>query len=250
MKNTIVSATGVSRRYGNVCAVAGADLQISAGSVLALMLTGCSSEWPLMPTPNVYTDPDRQVFSDLDESLQSNAVELLYATDRVPETGEDGAFGYGYDRSGSMAFGTTVVELGDDVGWEQLLDASRTGQRPADPELKMGNVTELARAPATPTPFTVRDGEIIDDPEMLAERAEAVSLLRKTILGRLAQTPRKELFIYVHGYDNSFQDAATDLQTSGVSGPVNFIVLQITTTPFSSSLSVQGRMRLSREPAS
>lgn len=131
-----------------------------------------------MPTPTIYTEADRQVFGDLDESLQSNELELLYPTDRMRKTGEDGALGYGSERSDSLAFGTAIAKLGEDVTWEPLLAASRTGQRPADIQLSMGGITELGRAPETPMPYRAIDGEIIEDPEALAERAAAVAMLR------------------------------------------------------------------------
>ncbi len=52
------------------------------------------------------------------------------------------------------------------------------------------------------------DGEIVEDPEAVAARDASIARLQAEVRRRLALTPRKDAYIYVHGYDNTFDDAA------------------------------------------
>ena len=65
------------------------------------LLVGCSSDHPLMPTPNVYAGPGKYPADEIPESLRSNQVELLYVTDRERETDQNGETFYGAVRSNS-----------------------------------------------------------------------------------------------------------------------------------------------------
>ena len=180
------------------------------GSVLAcvLLIAGCAESRQLMPTPNLYTDETATLFEALPEEYTSPLVELIYVTDRAPETDEAGNLRYGYKRSNSLAVGTTVVDLGQNATWEELVEASRTHTRFGEFELRLVSVNEFARLPPTPIPYQVIDGEIIEDPEVVAARDAGVARLQAEVRRRLALTPRKDVYIYVHGYHNTFEDAA------------------------------------------
>jgi esterase/lipase superfamily enzyme len=162
----------------------------------------------LMPTPNVEVNSQYDVYADLHPDLKSIEVPLFYITDRKPERGENGNLEYGYGRSPSLAFGTTVVDLGEDISWEDLVQASRTQQRLKKIPLKRSELVELIRGPNGPIPYKLIDGEIVEDAEYLAERVAAVDLFRQAMVEQLAKTPRKEVFIFVHGFHNDFNDAA------------------------------------------
>ena len=161
-----------------------------------------------MPTPNLYTDGKATLFEALPREYASTLVELIYVTDRAPETDEAGNLRYGYKRSNSLAVGTTVVDLGQNATWEDLIEASRTHTRLGEFELRLVSVNEFARLPPTPIPYQVIDGEIIEDPEAVAARDASVARLKAEVRRRLALTPRKDVYIYVHGYHNTFEDAA------------------------------------------
>ncbi len=180
------------------------------GSILAcvLLIAGCAESRQLMPTPNLYTDGTVTLFEALPEEYTSPLVELIYVTDRVPETDEAGNLSYGYGRSNSLAIGTTVVNLGQNATWEDLVEASRTHTRSGDFEMRLVSIDEFARLPPTPIPYQVIDGEIVDDPEAVAALDASVARLQAEVRRRLALTPRKDVYIYVHGYHNTFEDAA------------------------------------------
>jgi esterase/lipase superfamily enzyme len=175
---------------------------------LVLLLAGCSTARLMMPTPNVHLEYQRDVYADLAEPLQRTEVPLFYVTDRAPERDEAGDLRYGSGRSASLAFGTAVVDLGRDITWQELLDASRTQQRLKPVELEVREVTELVRGPNSPLPYALIDGKVVQEPKLLAQRKAAAEAFRSTLVKQLALTPRKEVFIYVHGYHNTFDDAA------------------------------------------
>ena len=160
-----------------------------------------------MPTPHLYTDEKATLFEALPQEYASTRVELIYVTDRAPETDEAGNLRYGHGRSNSLAVGTTVVDLGQNATWGELVEASRTHTRFGEFKLRLVSIKEFTRLPPTPMPYQVIDGEIVEDPEAIAARDVSVALLQAEVRRRLALTPRKDVYIYVHGYHNTFEDA-------------------------------------------
>ena len=175
---------------------------------LTIMLLGCSSTRVMMPTPNVYLTEEGQQYRDLNPELQNSEVRLFYITDRAPEKDEKGHLRYGYGRSSSVAFGTVIVDLGEDLSWEDLLLASQLQKRLKPVELKVRQVKEVLRGPNTPLPYAMIDGKIVEQPEKSSEREAASQEFKRILANQLALTPRKEVFLYIHGYHNSFEDAA------------------------------------------
>jgi esterase/lipase superfamily enzyme len=55
------------------------------------------------------------------------------------------------------------------------------------------------------------DGKFVDDPAVLAEARDAAGRLRGELQRRLDLTPRKEAFVFVHGFHNTFEYAAFTL---------------------------------------
>jgi esterase/lipase superfamily enzyme len=190
------------------------DLQPRSRSVLlillTLLLTGCAGR-ALMPTPNLYSAGGGEPFAETPPAWRSTRVDLLYATDRVPETDSTGRLVYGHGRSRSLAFGSAMVEIGDGSNWAALDADSRRRKRGQAWPLRMGSLRELGRFVETPYPFTVQDGRIVANAAVLAEQAGAEDALRREVARRLSAAPTKELLIYVHGYNNGFDDAALTL---------------------------------------
>ena len=176
--------------------------------VLAVcFLVGCPRA-QLMPTPNLYVQSSSSPFADIAPSLRTNTVDVLYATDRQPVRQQDGTLMYSNKRSPSLAFGSCVVEIGDNISWETLIEASRQRARSAKLPLYMRTITEQGRFPATPLPIVLNNGQIQVDPAAQAAQDEVAAQLRQTLRERLASTSRKDVYVYIHGFNNSFTDAA------------------------------------------
>lgn len=173
--------------------------------------TGCSSAPQLMPTPNLYAHDHREPFVDVPPDLQNNKVDVLYLTDRTPlqeSTPDKRAYGYG--RSRSVAFGVSTVEIGKDVSWDELAAASRTSKRAVKLPVSVIQTKELVRFP--PSPKTLI--ELPSAAERSTHPTTATTLqaevdiekeqCKAELTARLAKTPVKEAYVYVHGYNNDF----------------------------------------------
>ena len=176
--------------------------------LLVLLIASCSGQRVMMPTPNVYVGSKIDHYQDIHPNLKSTEVRLFYITDREPERDENGNLEYGYGRSHSLAFGSTVIDLGENLTWEELLEASRTDKRLRDIPLNRRTLDEIVRGPKAPIPYNEVDGKIVEDPEFLAKRNAAAQEFREVMVKQLDLTPRKEVFIFVHGFHNDFNDAA------------------------------------------
>ncbi len=74
--------------------------------------------------------------------------------------------------------------------------------------MKVLATRELVRFPATPYLYRVEErGQIIIEPEVLAELEQATDEARRTLAERLALTPKKEVYLFVHGVNTSFDEA-------------------------------------------
>ena len=179
--------------------------------LLLIVVEGCATPPELMPTPNVYAQAGGYSQTGISPALKSNRVDLLYVTDRSPISNERGEVVYGSGRSASLAYGRVVVEIGDGVSWERLVQVSGSSRRDEGLPLFVRSRTEFGRFSATPHAFSLVDGKIVEDPIALQEDERAAKELRKEIVRRLAFTEQKEVLVYIHGYDVSFDLAAYDL---------------------------------------
>ncbi len=161
-----------------------------------------------MPTPNVYTDQSWNPFADVPPSLQGDEISVLYVTDRAPEKESPDHTEYGYHRSRSAAFGEAIVQIGDGLSWDDLVQASRAKKRSKNLELKVTATREVARFGKTPPTLVITDAQMAsrEKPPVDPAQAEAERRFKEELAARLAQTPRKDVFIFVHGFNNTFDD--------------------------------------------
>jgi hypothetical protein len=90
----------------------------------------------MMPTPNIYLNKAQDPYHDLHSDLKSTEARLSSSPTGPLQKDEEGKLQYGYERSASLAFGDVVVDLGANVTWEDLLEASRTQKRLKPVDLK------------------------------------------------------------------------------------------------------------------
>ena len=137
----------------------------------SICISGCSSRPTLPPTPNLYLQTGASALESMPPDRQTVDIDLLYATDRKPVE-DNGALLTYYDerRSNSLAFGKATVRLGDELTWEELLRLSLDPRSRRIP-LQLTHVEELVQFPSSISfPVVLIDGELKDDPEMLAVR--------------------------------------------------------------------------------
>lgn len=175
-------------------------------ATVVMFIIGCQEE--LMPTPNLYLDSGQDPFRDVPAVFQSSRVDLIYATDREPTCSRQGVPGYSYKRSHSLRVGTCSVQIGEEITWNQLAAESRRRNRSRSLPVKLAEIGSPVVYPPVPLPLKDEGGQLRDDPEALALEEQANAAVHKLLAERLALSPRKEVFLFVHGVGNRFEDAA------------------------------------------
>jgi len=180
--------------------------------VTLLAATGCASKpRQLMPTPVVYQTPNGEPVITLPAETRSAStdVDLLYLTDRGPETNPESDLPYGQDRAKRIEFGSARVEIGPDVAWPVLERESRLAQRTRDLDLSLGRVQRLGAFPDEPYDIRIGPGGArYRDEATLAQHVTARRQLQEEVQQRLARSPRKEVMLYVHGFNETFATSA------------------------------------------
>lgn len=138
---------------------------------------------------------------------QNNHVDVLYATDRRVDP-EAKVFAYGSDRSASLAVGICRVSIGENVAWETLERESLTAKRSTSLPLEVVSIDERFRFPATGKAPERNDRSSNKKPVTEMTFAQARDSIHSLIHDRLKECRKKEAYVFIHGYNNSF-DAAT-----------------------------------------
>lgn len=170
-----------------------------------LLLTGCQRT--LVPTPTVYIDRGSDAFQGIPDAYQTTTIQMPYVTDRAPVERDGSPLRYGYDRSRSLAFGHGAVEIGRGMTWSEVAELSTVEHRGRAIPIKAGEKTEIGRFPSVPLPVIARDGAFAVDPAALAEELQATEALQAMVRRSLELTSTNEVFITVHGVNNTFDDA-------------------------------------------
>jgi esterase/lipase superfamily enzyme len=177
--------------------------------LVAFVLAGCTTTFPMMPTPVLYTGPRAKLlFTEAPEHVPTASLDLLFVTDRAPATSTEAPEPYTADRSRSMAFGATSILFGEGVTWDALVQLSTLSKRPTPVALRLGQTREIGRFPPIPYEVTETAGGLTRAPAALEAHDTALRALQAEVAHRLASSPRKEVVLFVHGYQNTFQDAA------------------------------------------
>ncbi|MHC4993054.1 MAG: alpha/beta hydrolase, partial [Planctomycetota bacterium] len=178
----------------------------SLALLLVVLIGGCQRT--LVGTPNLYLAADADPFADVPPALRSSTIDLLYVTDRRAEGERDGRMRYRHFRSISLAWGSYTVQIGNGVTWTELVEASRTQRRAVNLPLRSGTVIEHGRFPETPPPMEMVDGQVVVTSDYVANLHESTAAFHDELQRRLELTPRKEVFVFVHGFNNSIANAA------------------------------------------
>ncbi len=95
------------------------------------------------------------------------------------------------------------------LDWETLREQSQLAKRTRDVNLELGEVRELGAFPDEPYQITSSDdGKMLRERAELARHFDAKAKLQGEIQRRLAQSPKREVLLYVHGFNETFATAA------------------------------------------
>src|SRR5207253_10858133 len=106
----------------------------------------------------------------------------------------------------AVAFGVAEGRFGEMLSWEQLVKGSTEKHRPRDIEVMLKKTTELCRFPATPRAIIEPDAPATQ-PGAKAEIDSAMETCQQELVNRLDKSDVKDVYLYVHGVQNSFSDS-------------------------------------------
>lgn len=178
------------------------------GLILIGFAAGCAKP-ELMPTPNMYAKSQTDPFAKVPPALQTTDIDVLFVTDREQTTDKNGKTDFGYGRSRSLAFGSYIVGVGENITWTDLVADSRTQSRKHALPLWRKEIRVIDRLDETPTPMVMENGVPKEDPAAVAQRERTLAAFCNEISRRLALSPsKKEVAIFIHGFNNTIDDAA------------------------------------------
>lgn len=183
----------------------------------ALFIAGCgltNTSSHLAPPPNLYTFETGADYpaDTVPEPLQRTRTEILFMTNRNPRVDAAGAVtGYGERRSDQMAFGVGLVEYGTLESWEDLV--ARTQEEDPRGVTRLNNVylEEVTRFPATPLPYASGRGRLQTTTDVQSTYEAKVNRVQNEVSTRLRRTGLNRVTVYVHGFNNEFEDAVGTL---------------------------------------
>lgn len=174
--------------------------------LLALLSAGCGGR-QLIAAPNLLRRADPEAFYAACPAVhRAAAMEVLYATDRaVEETGGGPAYGYG--RAKRIAFGSATVSLEPYPSWKELIDDSAAPERKQHYALRPDGLKEVGSFDPMWDKLELADGGL----RLASEAVTNLQWQRKNfhalLANRLAATAHKDVFVFIHGVNNSFDDA-------------------------------------------
>lgn len=202
---------GMMQALGNSERGTSAYLHCLSVAMLAtiMLFAGCTTTHSLMPTPAMYVGPQaRPVFANTPAESRKASLDLLYITDRAPGTEEAKTLPYSAERSHSMAFGAVTIEFGEGVSWDTLAAQSTLSKRTVPLDLRLGPTTELGRFPPIAYGVEATPAGLVRNRAAVDAHEKATAMLRAEVARRIADAPRKEVVLFVHGFANTFQDAS------------------------------------------
>jgi len=172
------------------------------------LIAACSSLERMPPTPNVSRDGSgSKALQALPADQQKPEMEILYVTDRSEMGRSERGPEYGYGRATAMAFGTATVSMDPAPSWQDLVRLSGQGKEDPAFELEMSKVEQKGEVVLTPKSLQVVDGKLKRTPEAAEELEKTKAAFLALVKSRLDQSKQKDVYLYVHGFNNSFYDS-------------------------------------------
>jgi esterase/lipase superfamily enzyme len=158
--------------------------------LILFFLYSCSHS--LAPTPALFNRPGYEdPFKDLPENQKHPEVEILYVTDRMWDEDESN---YGVGRSRILFFGECKIQFGELNTWQKIYATTKL----KDHDITL-DLTEITQKGTFATPFP----EIDEENKLPRDNSKFVEFVEN----KLKNCPKKEVFIFIHGFNNTFEYA-------------------------------------------
>lgn len=167
---------------------------------------GCTSRREWVAAPAISVQQGAGIFDATPRQNRTPHIEVIYVTDRIG-VDDDGALRYGHQRSDVISFGIASVAFEPQMTWKQLIAESVNPKRSRPYYLSVNEIKKSGGFKSYPDRLVVAD----DRYELPSEAARAVdeenAELAALIDERLKWTKDKDVYLSVHGLENSFDDA-------------------------------------------
>lgn len=170
----------------------------------ASLFGGCAPQ--LMQTPNICVEPKIDPWKNVPAPLRTRDVTVIFATDRKTENAEGQPVRYGPKRSAALAFGVCTIAIGDD--WSILVEESTRSSRRRAVPLQVDAVEVRGRFPGTPWKIDAQADKAAALAELERQFQGAQDEFRRLVAQRLEESDCKDVYVFVHGFNYGFDDAA------------------------------------------
>lgn len=173
-------------------------------SLVLVILTCCGCGQTLPVTPYVLRDGSgAKALNELPPQRHTPEMSIFYITDRQRDTRDDRTE-YTHKRGAFISYGRATV-LPEDVTWDQLVARTQGPDYDCQSRLEVTRVEELGQFISSVHRLGVEDGHLVmtGEPGQRDEESKAQEILS----AELAKTPQKDVYVYIHGFNNTF-DAA------------------------------------------
>ncbi|HMN95632.1 MAG TPA: alpha/beta hydrolase [Phycisphaerales bacterium] len=181
-----------------------------AAALLAATLVACGGPRTLIVTPYVVECECDETcrFAAVPAPLRSGDIPIIYVTDRAPSPdAADPSQSFSYRRGGEIRFGVATVSFAPAMDWPTLVRQSRSASRGAVYRLGLESIAPMGSLTGQNAWLDIVENRMVirGDAEgrIRGEEAAFQELVRRW----LDVTPRKEVFLFVHGFNNHFEDA-------------------------------------------
>lgn len=184
----------------------GRQTWVLRAALIVLLTSGCSRRY-LVQTPNLLHDQDPKVaYAACPDIFRKPEMEILYATDRADVAGKT-TLTYGSGRSSRLAFGVARVNVGNVTTWNEFAHDSMMPTRRNEYPLQLAECKEVGQFDllANGLGNITSTIKLVSGSKSMPVRQEAA--LHTMLRDRLAKTSFKDVYIFVHGFNNSFDDA-------------------------------------------
>jgi esterase/lipase superfamily enzyme len=174
----------------------------------ALLLAACNSLERMPPTPNLLRDGSgSRKLAELPANQQRPEMEILYVTDRSEVGRSDRGPEYGFGRATAMNFGVATVEMDPKPSWDEVVRRSGEPSEDRSYGLDLTRVQEVGKVVLTPKSLMVENGLLQRTPEAREELERTKTQFTELVKERLQKASSPDVYLYVHGFNNSFYDA-------------------------------------------
>jgi len=171
------------------------------------VLSACSTTYYLPSPPNIYTTATPYLSDDIAAEKQSEISRIIYVTDRRPDPSDAGQLEFGDERSPVVRYGAAQVKIGETESWSDLTRAANSDLKRKKMKVSVQSLSPQSEFPSTPLLFTVNKGVTTFDVQQARSYETAREEFRTFIRGELESASKKDVVIYIHGFNTSFEEA-------------------------------------------